>query len=100
MAAAAASHIHLVKLLLDHGADVNIELKKGALGSVLAVAYHAHAPYYYALHDMITFLVQKGADDNMPLKYGKFCNALEAAEDRLNNQERIDALLRAGAVKY
>ena len=69
-AAAATGRIEIVELLLEEGADV--DLQAGYHGTALAAA---------ALHcqwEVISLLIRRGADVDLQLGAGEFRNALEA----------------------
>jgi ankyrin repeat protein len=79
-----------IRALLDAGADVNLQLKRGHYGSALAAAVDSGSP------STIRVLLDAGADVNLQLKYGTYGSALAAAADS-GSPSTIRVLLDAGA---
>jgi ankyrin repeat protein len=67
--AAQEGHIGVIKLLLDKGADVNVQHGEYC-NALQAASYNGH-------DDMVRLLLDRGA--NVNARGGKYCNALQAA---------------------
>ena len=85
-AVACMGHLDIVKLLLDHGADVN--LHGGRYGNALQAAV------YKGSLDIVTLLLDHGADVNV--QGGYYGNALQAAASG-GTLEIVKLLLERGA---
>lgn len=94
-------------LLLDRGADTNLQLEHGDYGSALALTAGLSVPGSWdpdlERHDALDYLcwrlktlIKYGADVNMVLKHGAFGSALVAAAGS-RFRENLEILVNAGA---
>ncbi|KAI1115050.1 hypothetical protein F5Y14DRAFT_450409 [Nemania sp. NC0429] len=89
-AAAAGGHTETVEVLVNKGADINMQLPKGNYGSALAAAAaRGHT-------GTVEVLVNKGADINMRLQGGNYGSALAAAAYG-QRTETVEFLINKGA---
>ncbi|KAJ8124960.1 hypothetical protein O1611_g8681 [Lasiodiplodia mahajangana] len=86
--------LETIKVLIQAGADVNLQLQAGKYGSALAAATAS-----YKKLETVRFLVQAGADVNLQLQAGKYGSALAAAAavEDFENFEIFEFLDQAGA---
>jgi len=80
---ATENNIAMTELLLEHGADINMEASTGDTPLMLAITFNAH--------DVIKFLLDHGADTTVVNKGG--ATALDYA--RYMKNERVIMILEA-----
>jgi ankyrin repeat protein len=68
----------MAKILIESGADVNLQVQHGNYGSALIAAASSKKSDI----GMVELLIKAGADVNMQLQGGKFPTALAAARSR------------------
>jgi hypothetical protein len=84
----------MIEIILDAGADINMQLKEGPSGTALEVATQYKSTF---APDMMRLLINRGADVNLGPTKGTYGSALAAA----HSVQNIQALVRAGSnVKY
>jgi ankyrin repeat protein len=81
MTAASIGNLEIVKLLVEHGADVNLKNVKGNTALILAAQNDNF--------NIVKYLVEKGADVKIKNEYGK--TALYSIENRFSSHNNINS---------
>ncbi|WAC12585.1 ankyrin repeat domain-containing protein [Dyadobacter pollutisoli] len=89
--AAMAGHIHIVKLLLENGADPNLPEE-----GIAPLGHALHSAVVYGQNEIVKLLLAHGAHPNVPVESS--ADTLTAAMSR-NDQELVDLLCSHGAAR-
>lgn len=89
--AALAGHIHIVKLLLEHGADPNLPEE-----GIAPMGHALHSAVVYNHIDIVRLLLEHGAHPNVPVESS--ADTLTAAIER-GDKAMIDLLCSYGAAR-
>ncbi|KAK2742796.1 hypothetical protein FQN57_005087 [Myotisia sp. PD_48] len=90
-ALAAAQNTEMIKLLLDHGATINLQRQSGSGSALIGATLNADK-------EAMRLLIQHGAEVDMQCRYGFFGTALIAAAACTIRLEVMELLIQHGAM--